>query len=292
VRDPHQPGQLPLRPLTTGELLDAAVVLLRQQPGRLLFNGAALALIEQTLLYLTRGTNVALLQPWMLALGESGVNRAAAMFTELLCIGLVAALATRLIPRTLLGSDAGPVGFAQRGDLATAGLTAILAAGLTSAAGWAFFSSDTSPHPLTGGGYLLIGGGWLLGYALTGLAVPSVVLDGASPVVALRRSLDLSSSNSLRAACIRLLGYGLWLLVRTGLVVAAATAAYAFGPLDQLGRQLLITGAWFVVDTFAYPMLGCLDAALHLDTRMRAEGLDIALRRDLRASVARWRVPA
>ena len=50
MRD-HTPGALPLRPLTTGEMLDAAVVLLRNRAGRLLGLGFALALAEQVILF-------------------------------------------------------------------------------------------------------------------------------------------------------------------------------------------------------------------------------------------------
>jgi hypothetical protein len=34
---------------------------------------------------------------------------------------------------------------------------------------------------------------------------------------------------------------------------------------------------WVVVDAIAYPALACLDACLHLENRMRTEGLDLAL---------------
>ena len=43
---------------------------------------------------------------------------------------------------------------------------------------------------------------------------------------------------------------------------------------------------WLVVNALAYPVLGCLDVVNHLETRMRTEGLDIALRRSLRRGVA------
>jgi len=44
-------GTVPLRPLTLGELLDAAVGLLRQNARSLLPLGAAIAVVEQILLY-------------------------------------------------------------------------------------------------------------------------------------------------------------------------------------------------------------------------------------------------
>ena len=50
MRDPH-PGVLPLRPLTVGEALDAAVVLLRVRGRRLLMVGVLVAAVEQVLLF-------------------------------------------------------------------------------------------------------------------------------------------------------------------------------------------------------------------------------------------------
>src|SRR6185312_8863018 len=54
VRDTPRSGALPLRPLTTGELLDAAVALLRAQAAPLLVMGFALALAEQIVLFVLR----------------------------------------------------------------------------------------------------------------------------------------------------------------------------------------------------------------------------------------------
>ena len=51
LRDHAQPGALPLRPLTTGELLDAAVALLRTRAGLLLGAGFLAALAEQAVLF-------------------------------------------------------------------------------------------------------------------------------------------------------------------------------------------------------------------------------------------------
>ena len=51
VSDLTRPGVLPLRPLTTGELLDGAIAVLRTRPGRLVGLGALLAVLEQLMLY-------------------------------------------------------------------------------------------------------------------------------------------------------------------------------------------------------------------------------------------------
>jgi hypothetical protein len=45
--------------------------------------------------------------------------------------------------------------------------------------------------------------------------------------------------------------------------------------------NLLMAAVFFIVNALAYPMLACLDPVLHLEARMRTEGVDIALRRAL-----------
>jgi hypothetical protein len=52
-------------------------------------------------------------------------------------------------------------------------------------------------------------------------------------------------------------------------------------------RDHLVTGlAWLMVNSVAYPVLACLDTVLHVETRMRSEGLDIALQRAVRRGVS------
>jgi hypothetical protein len=57
---------------------------------------------------------------------------------------------------------------------------------------------------------------------------------------------------------------------------------YSFVPGSKAWPGIAFTVAWVVVNTVAYAMLACFDAVLYLDTRVRTEGLDIAVARTLR----------
>jgi hypothetical protein len=279
VRDPNQPGELPLRPLTTGELLDAATVLLRLRGRTVVALAAVLAVTEQLVLLLVRRgapthSVVLVSVPGFPALHfppfYGGMPAIFGLFTEVLCIGLLAAVAARAAPLALLGPNNGGQ---ARFTAATAPM-AVLPALTAAAAGWTFLVTTSWFVP-----YVLTALLWPLGYGLFGLVVPAIVVDQVSPSRAIDRSLVLSASNAMRAAMIRVLGYGAWLTVRLAVVVAVLGLLDAF---SLEANNLVVAGAFAVVNTLAYATLGCLDVALHLDTRMRVEGLDLALRRDLR----------
>jgi hypothetical protein len=100
----------------------------------------------------------------------------------------------------------------------------------------------------------------------------------------------LVSRSGWRPGRIRLLGYLAWWAIRLALgagtwsLVAAILGNY----YPRLGEAVpgwawpaaMIT--WTLVNSVAYAALGCLDAVLHLETRMRVEGLDLALSRAMR----------
>ena len=120
---------------------------------------------------------------------------------------------------------------------------------------------------------------WFIAYGLLGLAVPAVVLDRLGPGRALWRGAALACRAGLRAGAIRVLGYIAWLAVRVALGVGALAAldALQLGGAEWTAPMSAL--AWLLVNTVAYPTLACLDAVLHLETRMRTEGLDILLSR-------------
>jgi hypothetical protein len=125
----------------------------------------------------------------------------------------------------------------------------------------------------------LTGPAWFVVYALLGLAAPAVVLDRLGPGRALWRSTTLACRAGLRAAAVRTLGYIAWLAIRLalGLGAYAALDALSLGGAEWTAPMSAL--AWLLVNTVAYPTLACLDAVLHLETRMRTEGLDILLSR-------------
>jgi hypothetical protein len=297
---------LPLRPLTTGELLDAAVVLVRARAGRLLGLGLVVAAVEQLALYPLR---------WYCDVDSSflpaddkllpfGFLVVLGFFTEMLAIAFLGGVAAARAPRVLLGSSA-PAAAAVLNRTARPGavpglgrfppmaLAAVLAALLGCTCAWSFL---VLPVPLQVLGLflalLVTVAGWLVVYGLLGLVTPAVVIDGYGPFRALWRSVVLSARGGLRAGCIRILGYAVWLIVRLALaeaVVEVITLVYS-PPSSNMDRVLMGV-TWLLVNALAYPILGCLDVALLLESRMRTEGLDLALRVSLLRNAARNPVP-
>jgi hypothetical protein len=121
---------------------------------------------------------------------------------------------------------------------------------------------------------------WFLVFSLVGLAVPALVIDRVGPGRAMWRSVVLSCRGGLRAAAVRFTGYLAWWAVRVALGIGTLAILDLFVPDLGEGTRWLVAGiAWAGVNAVAYPALACLDAVLHLETRMRTEGLDIALTR-------------
>ncbi len=292
MRDQTQPGVLPLRPLTTGELLDAAVVLLRARGGHLIAWGVSLALAEQALLFPLR--RMADVDNRYLPADDSlfifGVMIAVGFGTEALSIASLGAMAARHSPGAMLGPRTPAI---PRSRLAPALVASLIGAVVCAGSAWAFL---LLPAPLGWVGLflsvLLTALFWPFVYGLLGLAATSAVIDRRGPFGALLRSLRLTSRNFLRGMWIRVLGYLAWLLIRLGLSLAVvAIINLVYSSPSTTVDTLLLSGAWLVVNALAYPVLGCLDVALHLETQMRTEGLDLALSRTLRRAASPERSP-
>jgi hypothetical protein len=266
VRVSIQPGPLPLRPLTTGELLDAAIALLRTRVWRLALLGVAVALAEQAVLFpLRRAADVNMSYlPADDRLGQFWLLVLVGFATEPVCIGLLGGVAAAAAPGALLGPSAPRP---TRSRVVAVIVTALL---VGTACGLA--------------GPVLC---WPFVYGLLGLAVPAVVIDGLGPLRGLVRSLRLAGRTGMRAAWIRLLAYGAWWVIRLALGLGGtALIGLAYASPSTTVDNVIMGAVWLVVNALAYPVLACLDACLHLETRMRTEGLDIALRRALHRGVA------
>jgi hypothetical protein len=259
---------IPLRPLTLGELLDSAVGLLRRGAVPLLLAGVAVALAEQAVLWPLRAA-ADVTAPGYLPhsdrLGEYWLLLAAGFGTEAVAIALLGAPAARAAGADLLGER-----MPARRLLAPAGSRLPSVAVIALAAGVV-----TGVCALAG----LVP--WIFGYGLLGLAAPAVVIDRRGPGGALVRSVILSARIGARAAVVRVAGYLAWSAVRATLALGAPLLVYVL--LDRppwLPWAAMALAA--LVNAVAYAALACLDAALHLETRMRTEGLDIWLGRALR----------
>ncbi|SCF35596.1 hypothetical protein GA0074695_6009 [Micromonospora viridifaciens] len=257
---------LPRRPLTVGELLDSAVLLLRGQARLLVPLGLLLAVGEQLLLHPLRLLADARAPEWWLEpdrLGWYWLLLAVGAGTEALIIALLGNPAARGAGAALLGRRAGP-GELLRPAGARWGATLLAAAavGLTVC--------------LAG----LAGPAWFVAYGLLGALVPALVVDRVPAWRAPGRALTLAVRAGGRAVGLRLLGYLGWWLIRLGIGIGAYHGLGLLGLFDLSAWSLPVaTATWAGVNALAYPALACLDAVLHLETRMRTEGLDIRLSR-------------
>ncbi|WP_018348059.1 hypothetical protein [Longispora albida] len=241
---------LPTRPLSVGELLDAATELLRTRAKPLLLTGLGLAAAEQVLLT-PLWDAVPPIRRFLVhneGMGDRFLLLTLGMVLECLAISVLAILASRAVLRDLGGVP---------GSLASPIVTTVLVTVLTGVAA------------------LMCGVPWLVVYALLGLAVPIAVIDRCGPFGSLGRSVRLVTAGGMRAGGIRLLGYGAWVLIRLAFIGAAA---WGLEMLDLDGSWYRAAGT-LLINAIAYPALACLDVLLHLENRMRVEGLDIELGR-------------
>jgi hypothetical protein len=288
VSDLARASALPLRPLTTGELLDAAVVLLRARPGRLIVVGMLLAVAEQALLFPLRrlaDQDISLF-PATGRLSEFGLLLLAGFGTEALIIAIMGGVAAADGGRALLGAAAPPRPAPRPVSVGVIALVAMLVSA----------AATTVPflvvlEPLQDGGFvaagLLVAILWPLPYGLIGLAAPAAVIEQRGPGPALLRSVRLASRDTLRAVWIQLLGWLSWMLIRLALILATiAIVELIFTSPSATVDNIVLAGAAVLVNAVAYPVLGCLDVMLLLEGRMRTEGLDIVLRRTLARGVA------
>ncbi|WP_406037679.1 hypothetical protein OG799_23615 [Micromonospora sp. NBC_00898] len=259
---------LPRRPLTVGELLDSAVLLLRGQARLLIPLAVLLALGEQLLLHPLRVLADAQPPEYWLDAGRWGwfwLLLAVGAATEATIIALLGNPAARGAGAALLGRRVGP-----RELLRPAG---------------ARWGATVAAAPAIGLAVLvaaLLGPAWFVAYGLLGAVVPALVVDRVPASRAPLRALRLAVRSGGRAAGIRLLGYLGWWLIRLGIGLGVFHGLMLLALVDLTDPAWALpvaTAAWVGVNAVAYPALACLDAVLHLETRMRTEGLDIRLSR-------------
>jgi hypothetical protein len=258
---------IPLRPLTFGELLDAAVQLLRINARLLLIAAFVLAVCEQAVLF-----------PLRAAAGVAGTTD---LFTSddgglwwlVFCIGLTTEGVVLALLGGLTGAAAGPALLGtpapardllrQWGRRAPALLVLALAVGLI------LLPSAVVALP------------WFYFFGAIGLAAPALVVDRVGPGGALARSFNLAPVG-LRGVAIRLGSYGGWAAIRVAIGWGTGALLETVLPSDALLSRVATVTVWVLANTVVYAALASLDAVLYLESRMRVEGLDVAVGRSRR----------
>jgi hypothetical protein len=261
---PAQPD-LPLRPMTLGELLDAAISLLRARALPLIGVAAVLALLEQVLLvpvrvaaHLTPPFYLPANGHFVLWWGATTLGSAIEAFILVLLGALAAAAAgPALIDRPLRHREL----WSRTRPLATV-CTAVLL-GVACAAG--FFA-----------GAVL----WLILFGLFGLATSVLVIDrSGNPFTALGRSARLAARGGLRGFWVLSAAYVTWFAIRFMLGSGWVPIQSLFSDPDPDWLVWVTPAAWAMVNTVAYSALACVAAVVSLEARIRSEGLDIAIGR-------------
>lgn len=285
---------LPLRPMTSAEVLDAAIGVMRRRPWRLLGLALALAVAEQATLYPVR---LVALSPKRGYFPPSAYwhafNAHLASLWELLAIGA--------------GTEAAVI--ALLGGVAGRSAVSVLLAGLPDVE-----RDDVLPRvrylqlvlvaAIVGVGatvtFFLGGAPWAFWFMFTGLAAPALIIDGgaarmrpgvaprgapphAAPIGAFRavgRAMLIVGRASLRPGGLRLLGYLMWFVLRMIVGVLGVIALTSlFGLSSPVWTAVVGYLIWAAINAVAYASMASLDATAHLEARMRLEGLDIALGR-------------
>ncbi|WP_432979688.1 hypothetical protein [Dactylosporangium sp. CA-233914] len=256
---------MPMRPLTFGELLDAAVSLLRAQAPLLLGSALALAICEQALLFpLRRWAQLRLpyFGPDFDHIGESWVAWCTGMALEGFVLALLGGLAGAAAGPGLLGRPARAR--ALLGQTLRRILPLLVIALATAAL--LFISSLVLMLP------------WPLLFGLLGLASPALIVDRIGPGRALGRSFKLAG-RGMRGAMIRVGGYIAWAAIRVALGYGGSAVLEIWLHRYDATYTIAMIAIWAIVDAVAYAMLACVDAVLYLEVRMRVEGLDVAIGR-------------
>ncbi len=279
-----RPAALPRRPLTVGEVLDAAAELVRLRAWPLLAVGVALALVEQAALY-----------PIREAMGYHVVTGFAGDFEDafgpawlLLAVGFTFESAIIVI----LGVSAGR---SMAADLSDTPGRPIEALKIVAAHWWmlllAPFTSGLVFTVLTyllggmsaepGIAFLLglaLGSLWLIVFVLFGLTGAVSGLDRRVPFAALGRASALSFRGGMRVTWVRLLGFFAWALLRLGFSIGVLSL-FDYVTFGETAAFIVVTAGTVIANAAAYVFLAALDAAALAEIRFRTEGLDIWLSR-------------
>jgi hypothetical protein len=271
---------IPLRPLGVGDVLDGTFTTIRRNPRATIGLAAVLITVQQALIV---GAQV--------ATGDLPTLTGFAGDTVSLDLvggfgGIIGTLLSAVVGAVLTGMLVVVVSEDVLGRRVTAGqvwtrvrprLGALLVA-----------AAIAGILPYVGLVFLVVPGVILWGaWALT---TPALVLEGLGPFRALRRSWELAWPAFPRVWSVRTLSELLALLMQYlvavpfavgGTLVAFALGADEGGDLPVIALVVVVLGG-IAAGTLTAPFLAGVLALLYVDRRMRAEGLDLVLRRQAR----------
>jgi hypothetical protein len=313
-----EPGGIPLRPLAFGEILNGAITSIRRNPRATLGLAAILLTISGvitaaatlgiegvtgTITVPAAGQTLTDAQLRHLVTALVGLGAVAtvtfilALIVEIILTGLL----TSVIGRGVLGRR---LSMGEAWQVARPRLPAVfgaaLLAGLLVVSPWvavgllvvllvvAHIPVAAVIVGIAGSLAAIAASGWL--WTSFSLTVPAVVLENHGPVRALRRSRQLVRKSFWRIFGILLLSGLITAIAASALqipfVIAEVVAGGGGGSIGGLGATgthtvaatIIGTIGSIVAATVTRPILAGVAVLLYVDTRMRKEGLDLALR--------------
>lgn len=275
---------IPLRPLAVGDLLDGTFTTIRHNPRATIGLAALLVTVQQGLVVAaelaTDGvpTFTGLADDTFSLRLSGGFGSLAGTLLSAVIGAVLTGMLVVVVTEDLLGRRA-TAGEVWRRVRARTGalLVASTTAGIVPYVGLAFLLAPG----------VILWGAWAL-------TTPALILEGLGPFEALRRSWRLAWPDFPRVwgvrALSRLLALLMQLLVVVPFALVASLAAVALGAdegdrLPVLALLLLTLGS-IAAGTLAAPFLAGVLALLYVDRRIRAEGLDLVLRRQAGAGPA------
>jgi hypothetical protein len=282
----QQADGVPLRPLDIGDLLDGTFTTIRRNPRATVGLAALLVTLQQLLSVLFE-------------LVTDGLPTFGSLEDEAFSLQAIGGFGG--IVGTLLAAVVGAV---LTGMLVIVVSEDVLGRRVTAAEVWrrirrrlgalAVAATFAGVLPYVGLVILLIPGAIL--WAAWALTTPALVLEGIGPFAALRRSWRLAWPSLARVWWVRtlsvLIGFLMSFLIAVPFEAAGLLVAFATGADDDsrpvitaLVLALSVLGA-IAAGMITAPFLAGVLALLYIDRRMRAEGLDLVLRRQERTAAA------
>jgi hypothetical protein len=268
-------GGIPLRPLSTGEILDGTFATIRRNPRTVLGLSAVFVTVQEVVTVLAEAllgrlpAPVLTVRPGSTAELGSTVTGIVGYLLAAVVGAVLTGMVVVVVTEDVLGRRVGmgEVWRRVRGERRLAAL--VVAAVLAGALPYLGLLLFLVPG-------VLLWSGW-------SLATPALVVERLGPVRALRRSWKLALPDLGRVWGIRTLSVLIGLLVRALLVLPFVAAASLLAVLMHAGAEatmplpaLVITVLGSIAaGTVVAPFEAGVLALLYVDRRMRAEGLDI-----------------
>ena len=269
-------GSVPLRPLSTGELLDSTFATIRRNPRAILGLAAIVMTIQELLFAGLEALTGNLSGPVFTVRGDDSTELGLTLTGVLRYPlgGWVGATLAGIVAVAIFEDVQGRrTSLLQLWRLTRRRIGALLVCG---------FMVGVLPYPALV--LVIVPGAALWGF--WALATPAMMVESLGPFAALRRSWKLVGGDFFRVWGVRALSVLIGLLMQTILVLPFALlatwiAAVRDTDLSDPGLLFLAIGVVgsIVAGSVVAPFKAGVEALLYLDRRMRAEALDIVWQR-------------